>query len=50
MTVKAKIDLMEIMLVSESDGTLKSVIEECLEEDMSLQELARVLEEPGSGE
>jgi hypothetical protein len=50
MTVKAKIDLMEIMLVSESDGALKSVIEECLEEDMSLQELARVLEEPGSGE
>jgi hypothetical protein len=50
MTVKAKIDLMEIMLVSESDGALKSVIEECLEDDISLRELARVLEEPGSGE
>ncbi len=33
MTVKAKIELMEIMLVSESDRALKSVIQECLEED-----------------
>ncbi len=50
MTVKVKIELMEIMLISESDRTLKSVIEDCLAEDMSMCDLVSVLEEPGSEE
>jgi hypothetical protein len=45
MQKKDKIELLEVVLLTETDLTLKAMIEDCLAEDMDLEELSRILEE-----
>ena len=45
MQKKDKIELLEVVLLTETDLTLKAMIEDCLTEDMDLEELSRILEE-----
>ena len=45
MQKKDKIELLEVVLLTETDLALKAMIEDCLTEDMDLEELSRILEE-----
>ena len=45
MQKKDKIELLEVVLLTETDLDLKAMIEDCLTEDMDLEELSRILEE-----
>ena len=42
---KDKIELLEVVLLTETDQALRAIMQDSLADDMDLQELTRILEE-----